>query len=122
MAVLKKKKEVTSNQSIQEDKVQELLAKISEIGVEIYNKYAEKNALEKELLELKIAPFKLGDYVMAEVSAGKTKKLQKCLLENDGGILYVRPVKADGELSNRHFSVIPVGNKTYSDILKPVEE
>ena len=34
MAVLKKKKEVTSNQSVQEDKVQELLAKISEIGVE----------------------------------------------------------------------------------------
>lgn len=71
MAVLKKKKEVTSTQ---EDKVQELLAKISEIGVEIYNKYEEKNALEKELLELKIAPFKLGDYAMAEVSAGKTKK------------------------------------------------
>lgn len=78
--------------------------------------------LYEELLEERLKPFKIGGYAMTEVVAGKSKKVQKCLLECEHGTLYVRPVKADGELSGRHFSLIPVCGKTYSDFLKPVEE
>lgn len=119
MAILKKKKVIPEEKL---SKVTELMKKISDIDTEIHKKYEEREVLERELLEVKISPFKLGDYVMAEVNAGKTKKVQKCLLENDGSTLFVRPVKSDGELSNRHFSVIPVPGKDYSDFLKPVEE
>ncbi len=59
---------------------------------------------------------------MAEVRAGKFLKVRKCLIENERGILYLRPVNNNGELSGRHFSLTPIPGKSYSDYLKPVEE
>lgn len=76
---------------------------------------------ETELLEVEIKPFKIGDYALVNVPSGKTTKEQKCLLECEHGILYVRPVKADGELSGRHFSLIPVVGHSYSEYLKEVK-
>jgi len=115
---LKKKKPVTPQE---ENIVLEIMSRITDIDSEVYKLSLEKTELQKELLEIKIKPFKVGDYCMAEVSAGKTRKVQKCLIENEDGTLYLRPVKNDGELSGRHFSLVPVG-KPYSDYLKPVEE
>ena len=79
------------------------------------------SSLQSEELSLEIAPFIVGEYALVEIATGRTRKQQKCLLECVDGILYARPVKNDGELSGRHFSVIPFGKK-YSDVLKPVEE
>lgn len=79
----------------------------------------EIEALYQKRLELAIHPYKLGDTVLAEVQVGKTKKKTKCVLEmGEGGILYLRPFKNDGELSGRRFSLIPVGEKTYEDYLE----
>lgn len=103
-------------------RIEEIKNLISSIDKQVTSLLVEKEELQKELLEISIKPFKIGDYCMAEVNAGKTKKVQKCLLENEGGILYLRPVKNDGELSGRHFSLTPICGKTYSDYLKPVEE
>ncbi len=104
------------------DKEKDLMDAISGIQTDIARLRQQETFLSAQLLNLRISPFKVGDYCMAEVNAGKTKKVQKCLLENEGGTLYLRPVKNDGELSGRHFSLVPVSGKTYSDYLKPVEE
>lgn len=78
--------------------------------------------LSKERLELQIAPFKLGDTVLAEVQVGKTRKETECVLEaGEGaflGTLYVRPIKANGELSGRRFSICPTCDKGYKDLFK----
>ena len=79
----------------------------------------EIETLLKERVELQIYPHKLGDTVVAEVQVGKTRKKTECVLEmGDGGTLYVRPFKNDGELSGRRFSIIPVGNMTYQDLIE----
>ena len=79
----------------------------------------EIETLLKERVELQIYPHKLGDTVVAEVQVGKTRKKTECVLEmGDGGTLYVRPFKNDGELSGRRFSLIPVGNMTYQDLIE----
>ena len=79
----------------------------------------EIETLLKERIELEIYPHKLGDTVVAEVQGGKTRKKTECVLEmGDGGTLYVRPFKNDGELSGRRFSLIPVGNMTYQDLIE----
>lgn len=79
----------------------------------------EIETLLKERVELEIYPHKLGDTVVAEVQVGKTRKKTECVLEmGDGGTLYVRPFKNDGELSGRRFSLIPVGNTTYQDLIE----
>ena len=79
----------------------------------------EIETLLKERIELEIYPHKLGDTVVAEVQVGKTRKKTECVLEmGDGGTLYVRPFKNDGELSGRRFSLIPVGNMTYQDLIE----
>lgn len=49
--------------------------------------------------------FKLGDTVSYPVSSGRTKKMTTCIIECEGGQVYVRPVKSDGTLSTRHFYV-----------------
>lgn len=79
---------------------------------------------KRELLELDIAPFKIGGYAMCEVPSGRKTKACKCLLECVEGILYVRPVADDGTLSQRHFSIIPIPitGKTYRELLKKVED
>ena len=81
----------------------------------------QKRVLKDKILSLEIAPVKIGDYVIATVPSGRTSKEQKCLLESDNGILYLRPVTKSGELSGRRFSFTPV-TQSYQDYLKPVEE
>lgn len=100
---------------------EQLVCDIRGIEVEIERLQGKKEVLQRELLEHNIKPFKIGDYALAKVPSGKSMKEQKCLLECEHGILYVRPVKADGELSGRHFSLTPCGNYTYADCLKEVK-
>lgn len=99
----------------------QLLNDIRGIDEDIKLLESKREELEKDLLELRIKPFKVGDYCMAEVRAGKFLKVRKCLIENERGILYLRPVNNNGELSGRHFSLTPVGDKTYADFLKEVK-
>ncbi len=105
-------------------KVQErflsLMNKVTDIDAEIYKLQLEKVKCQTEMAEIKLAPFSIGDEVMCEVSAGRTRKVQKCVIEVEEGIIYVRPYKNDGELSNRHFSITPIGDKTYADYFKKV--
>lgn len=84
-----------------------LMARVSEIDAEVFKLQEEKIKCQTEIAEIKIMPFKVGDEVMCEVSAGRTKKVQKCIIEVEDGMIYVRPYKNDGELSNRHFNVPP---------------
>ena len=96
----------------------QLLNDIRGIDEDIKLLESKREELEKDLLELRIKPFKVGEYVLAEVNSGRSKKEQKCLLECERGILYLRPVKPDGELSGRHFSLSLYPGKSYSDYLK----
>ena len=84
-----------------------LMDRVSEIDAEVFNMQEEKIKCQTEIAEIKIMPFKVGDEVMCEVPAGRTKKVQKCIIEVEDGMIYVRPYKNDGELSNRHFNVLP---------------
>ena len=102
--------------------------KMETIKIEINSKLKEIESLKSqvselrtELLSLEILPFKIGDYALAEVQIGRTKKECKCLLECVNGILYLRPVKNNGKPSQKHFSCTPI-SKSYSEILKKVEE
>ena len=114
---VKKAKETNSKNAGRKAEISNLL---KEIEVNIIKLNNERKALQEELLSIDITPFKIGDYVLAEVSSGRSKKWQKCLLECESGYLYVRPVKENGELSGRHFSIIPFGEQKYSDFLKEV--
>ena len=105
-----------------DSRIAEINAEISKIHQRIQADIETVSSLQSEKLSLEIAPFKVGDYCMAEVRAGKFLKVRKCLIENERGILYLRPVNNNGELSGRHFSLTPIPGKTYSDYLKPVEE
>lgn len=116
---LKKATKVTKNND--EQLKQQLREGISNTEEAIEKLQAKKTDMERELLELEIKPFKIGDYALAKVPSGKTMKEQKCLLECEHGTLYVRPVKADGELSGRHFILTPWGKYTYADCLKEVK-
>ena len=113
-------KKVTKNNDDIEKRKYELRATISRLDIEISTLRREKAFKEIELLELEIKPFKIGGYALVEVPSGKTKKWQKCLLELEHAVLYARPVKENGELSARHFSVVPV-TKPYSEALKEVK-
>lgn len=97
------------------DSLQKIL---HEKQAEILNLENECVFLQQEIILLQIHPFKLGDEVIAEVPMGRVKKKCKCILEMIGTILYVRPYKSDGELSNRRYSVNPVDGKTYKDYLE----
>ena len=100
--------------------VETLKVEINNIDKQISLLCAEKEVKQRQLIELEIKPFKIGGYALVEIPCGKTKKEQKCLLECENGILYARPVKADGELSGRHFSLISI-LKPYSEMLKEVK-
>ena len=104
----------------EQEKVMELLNKCSEIDTQIFQLHQKKIKLQEEILEIKIAPFKIGDYALASIPSGRSTKEQKCLLECENGTLYLRPVNKDGELSGRHFSCTPI-TKSYSEVLKKVE-
>lgn len=101
-----------------EDKFLELMKEVTDIDQKIYALQQRKEEVQREMLEIKLRPFKIGQTVLADIPSGRSRKLQKCLLECEGGTLYLRPVKNDGELSGRHFSMTPVGGKTYADYLK----
>lgn len=109
-------KKVTNN-----DRLEEINLEIGMLTKRIQADKETISSLQSEKLSLEIAPFKVGDYALVVIATGRTRKQQKCLLECVDGILYARPIKSDGTLSGRHFSVIPFG-KEYSDFLKPVEE
>lgn len=100
-------------------RIEEISTLIEEKRSAISTLNEEIETLLKERVELQIYPHKLGDTVVAEVQVGKTRKKTECVLEmGDGGTLYVRPFKNDGELSGRRFSLIPVGNMTYQDLIE----
>lgn len=103
------------------DTRQELRDKIHCIDADIIRLQEQKIVLQKELLEIDIKPFKIGDYALVKIPSGRNVKEQKCLLECESGILYVRPIKENGELSGRHFSVVPVAGHKYSEYLKEVK-
>lgn len=103
-----------------EDRFLELMSKCADIDQNIFQLQQEKIEAQREMLEIKINPFKIGQIVLAEIPSGRSKKWQKCLLECENGILYLRPKKENG-YSQRHFSLTPVGDKTYSDYLKEVK-
>lgn len=109
------------NGNYDEELRKQLMGDIKCIEADIEKLQAKKMMLQKDLLELKIKPFKIGDYAIASIPSGRSTKEQKCLLECENGILYLRPVKPDGELSGRHFSCTVV-NKPYTEVLKKVEE
>ena len=94
---------------------QELELKIKRIDRDIAVLNIEREQAVKEIIEIKLSPFKIGDYVLTEVSNGKSKKECKCLLECENGMVFTRPVKDNGELSGRHFYLSPM---KYSELKK----
>lgn len=80
--------------------------------------------IRRQIVAIHLRPFKFGDYVMYEVPAGKTRKMQKCELKYDSENHKVKavPFKADGSKSNREFFVYLGMNQSYSDVLKKAEE
>lgn len=112
-------KQVKSSPKDNSKRIAEISTLIEEKRSAISTLNEEIETLLKERVELEIYPHKLGDTVVAEVQVGKTRKKTECVLEmGDGGTLYVRPFKNDGELSGRRFSLIPVGNMTYQDLIE----
>lgn len=110
-----------NNGNYDEELKKQLKKDIENVVSEMSDLSKKREKLERELLELEIKPFKIGGYALAEISSGRSKKWQKCLLECVNGYLYARPVKEDGELSGRHFSIILFGEQKYSDFLKEVK-
>lgn len=104
-----------------DEKVLELTNEITELDKKIFALQQKREQVQNEILEIQIHPFKVGQTVLAEIPSGRNKKWQKCIIESERGVLYLRPMKEDGELSVRHFSLIPVGDKTYVDYLKEVK-
>ncbi len=107
--------------SSKEERIIKLLDEISDINKQIFDLQVAREEMKNTILAIKIAPFKVGDYVMFNCPSGRTRKLQKCLLECEDGLLYARPVKGDDELSSRRFLVAPIG-KDYQDVLQEVKE
>lgn len=116
---LKKAKSVTSNK--EEERFLQLMKEVSDLDTQIFNLQQRKEQVQNEMLEIKIKPFKVGQTVLSEIPSGRSKKWQKCLIECENGTLYLRPMKNDGELSGRHFSMTPIPPKTYADYLKEVK-
>lgn len=104
--------------------IEKVEADIKGVKAEIDQLNAKLGFLNQKRLELLIAPYKLGDRVIAEVQVGKTKKKTECILEaGEGdflGTLYLRPIKNDGEPSGRRFSLCPADNN-YQEWLEPVK-
>lgn len=117
---MKVKKKV-NNTTPNEEKIVALKKEIDTMEFQMHLMREEMTAKKNELLSLRIEPFKIGDYALALVPSGRTAKIQKCRLECDKGVLYLRPVTKDGNLSGRRFSYYPI-KQSYQDYLKPVEE
>ena len=118
---MKVKKRVNKPVTPNEEQIAVVKADIDRMEFQMHLLREEISAKQKELLSLQIAPFKIGGYAIALVPSGRTAKEQKCLLECDGGTLYLRPVKEDGHPSRRRFAYYPI-KQTYQEYLKPVEE
>ena len=103
------------------DRLKELFDRLQSLRDQKEKIEEEELSVKKEMFEIEISPFKIGDHVMAEVSSGRTTKVQECIIEadfiGDYGQMYLRPIKADGSQSQRHFFCYPPQGKTYSDIL-----
>lgn len=119
MRLVNKNKDNINN--TKENRIKELKQELKDTYEKIDSLEKHKEDIQKEILNEEIAPFKIGDYVMAEIYMGKKKQWKKCLLECVRGDLYVRPFKNDGTLSNKHQSLISFDND-YTDLIKPVEE
>lgn len=117
MTLIKKEKATNSDNR---KRISELWDSISNIDSTIIKLQEQKKNLQEEMLSIEIAPFKIGGYALAEVCSGRRKKEQKCLLECEEGILFLRPIKPDGELSGRHFILTPTDGD-YSKFLKEVK-
>ena len=104
---------------------EELIKQIEEdllaVREKISRLYVKKKELEMELLNFEIAPFKIGDYALVNITVCGYEKWRKCLLEYHKGILYARPVDKYGSLSGRHYSLLSI-TKTYAEQLREVEE
>lgn len=106
-------------------KITDLRACIGVLSHQIAEATRELMELQAQICEVLLALYKIGDYVLAEVSVGKGKQWTKCLIELEAGHIYLRPVRKDGELSGKHFIFTPstTGNLVkYSGYFKPVEE
>lgn len=112
-----KKVNKQSNDAELKKQLMEEVRNLEENMYKLQDKIAE---LKEESLKIDIKPFKIGGYAIALIPSGRSAKEQKCLLECENGTLYVRPIKEDGELSGRHFSIIPIDND-YSKHLKEVK-
>ena len=100
-------------------RIAEISTLIEEKRSDISTQNEEIETLTKKRVEFEIYHHKICDTVVAEVQVGKTRKKTECVLEmGEGGTLYVRPFKNDGELSGRRFSLIPIGNTTYQDLIE----
>lgn len=110
-----------SKKETPKNEIASLREQLYDIDCRISALEGQKKAVKDKILSLEIAPFKIGDYVIATVPSGRTAKEQKCLLECEQGILYLRPVTKSGELSGRRFSFTPI-KQSYQEYLKPVEE
>ena len=103
------------------DRLKELFDRLQSLRDQKKKIEEEELSIKKEMFDIEISPFKIGDHVMAEVSSGRTTKVQECIIEadfiGDFVTMYLRPIKADGSLSQRHFLCYPPHGKTYSDIL-----
>lgn len=112
------KHEVNGNYN--EELKRQLEGELRSVNAEISSLYTRRKELNRALLELEIAPFKIGGYALVEITSGRNSKWQKCLLEYEKGVLFARPVKEDGSLSGRHYSLLSI-YKPYSELLKEVE-
>lgn len=103
------------------DRLKELFDRLQSLKKQKEKIEEEELSVKKEMFDIEISPFKIGDHVMAEVSSGRTKKVQECIIEadfiSDYGQMYLRPIKANGYPSERHFFCYPPQGKIYSDIL-----
>ena len=104
-----------------EEKIMKLMDELSNVQKQIFELRVIEEELRTEILEVKIAPFKIGDTVMFNCPSGRSRKVRKCVLECEGGLLYARPLKADNNPSGNRYLVSPI-NKSYQEVLQEVKE
>lgn len=98
-----------------EAEIKELVSQINKLNQKI-------TRLKTEKLSLRLSPLKLGDKVYYEVPYGRNKKETICIIEEGAeGFAHVRPYTKDGILSSRSFIICDL-NKSYSEMLRKVEE
>jgi len=109
------------------EKLKELNKELDRINQSIEALKEEKRKVNEEIVSIKISPFKVGDTVLCNIPSGRSVKLQKCIIEIGGvydDTAFVRPIKANGELSGRHYLVVDLydSNVSATDVFKKCEE